>query len=65
MVTCTKPLLSNGTYLGAHEGPVYQQDADINAVCTPGYTLVGPITRECQSDGEWTDEPSCELGKKS
>lgn len=63
VVTCVEPLLSNGRYLGDHEGPIFQRDENINAVCTPGYTLVGPITRECQSNAEWSDEdPTCELG---
>lgn len=62
--TCIKPLLSNGVYLGDHEGPIYQYDESVQAVCTPGYTLYGPITRKCLSNGNWTEEEesSCELG---
>ncbi len=63
VITCTEPLLSNGKYLAEHNGPIYQYEEFIYAVCESGYTLVGPITRECQFNTEWSDEdPSCELG---
>ena len=65
VVTCTEPSLSNGIYLGDHDGPVYQIEENIHAICQPGYTLVGPITRQCQSNGQWSEkeDSNCELGK--
>ena len=65
VVTCTEPSLSNGIYLGDHDGPVYQIEENIHAICQPGYTLVGPITRQCQSNGQWSEaykRTYCELG---
>ena len=60
---CKEPPLSNGIYTGVHDGPIYQQGETIHAICEPGYSLQGPISRYCIRENEWLGpEPLCVRG---
>jgi hypothetical protein len=59
---CTEPSLSNGKYVGDHDGPTYQYAEHITALCNPGYWLEGSISRICIAEETWSGEdPKCVL----
>ncbi|PAV80690.1 hypothetical protein WR25_03301 [Diploscapter pachys] len=45
---------------GFREGEVFEYPHKVTFTCQPGFLLVGPDTRKCDSSGEWTGEqPVC------
>ncbi len=60
---CREPFLAKGVYIGPHDGPLYRYYETIDAVCQPGYKLVGQISRTCIRDGQWSGiAPTCLKG---
>ncbi|KAK5981255.1 hypothetical protein GCK32_022193, partial [Trichostrongylus colubriformis] len=42
---------------GIRDGDVFEYPHTIAYHCHPGFLLLGPTTRKCESNGEWSDEP--------
>ncbi|VDK59514.1 unnamed protein product [Cylicostephanus goldi] len=46
---------------GVREGDVFEYPHTVVFRCHPGFLLLGPATRRCESNGEWSDEaPICQ-----
>ncbi|PIO64122.1 sushi domain protein, partial [Teladorsagia circumcincta] len=42
---------------GIRDGDVFEYPHTVVYHCHPGFLLLGPSTRKCESNGEWSDEP--------
>uniref|UniRef100_A0A7I4YU53 Sushi, von Willebrand factor type A, EGF and pentraxin domain-containing protein 1 n=1 Tax=Haemonchus contortus TaxID=6289 RepID=A0A7I4YU53_HAECO len=42
---------------GIRDGDVFEYPHTVVFHCLPGFLLLGPATRKCESNGEWSDEP--------
>uniref|UniRef100_A0A0N5A018 Sushi, von Willebrand factor type A, EGF and pentraxin domain-containing protein 1 n=1 Tax=Parastrongyloides trichosuri TaxID=131310 RepID=A0A0N5A018_PARTI len=46
---------------GYRDGSLFFYPHEVKFYCYPGFHLVGPQTRKCESNGKWThDKPSCQ-----
>ncbi|WKY11470.1 hypothetical protein Q1695_003213 [Nippostrongylus brasiliensis] len=46
---------------GVRDGDVFEYPYTVVFHCHPGFLLLGPSTRKCESNGEWSDEaPICQ-----
>ncbi|KAK6753871.1 hypothetical protein RB195_013079 [Necator americanus] len=42
---------------GIRDGDVFEYPHTVVFHCQPGFLLLGPSSRKCESNGEWSDEP--------
>ncbi|KAK6060431.1 sushi domain protein [Cooperia oncophora] len=42
---------------GIRDGDVFEYPHTVVFHCHPGFLLLGPAMRKCESNGEWSDEP--------
>ncbi|CAJ0583724.1 unnamed protein product, partial [Mesorhabditis spiculigera] len=55
--TCSDPGRADN---GIREGDVFEYPHQVHFKCLPGFLLVGPASRKCESNGEWTETtPVC------
>ncbi|XP_026188904.1 complement receptor type 1-like isoform X2 [Mastacembelus armatus] len=58
-ITCQSPNVPKGFWRGAHNGLYHFRDT-ISIMCSRGYTITGPTTITCGSDGKWSPGlPNC------
>lgn len=43
---------------GLREGDTFEYPHHVKYSCNPGFLLVGSTSRQCSSNGEWTNEPA-------